>query len=199
MRVTRSRGSLTYMHALGHNGGVSAPSEPDGYSLADAGALLGVTAQRVSQMLGEGKLSGPQYSQKRVPKHAVRVWKWSLDQELARRESAPPPARQTPHQADAVADRTAFAQWWERQEARVNAAALELKVAADLARQQASEDRRKARLLMSKLARVTVQQAELIEQLKDDLAVDSERTERILDAYSDALTQLLAPDSIGPI
>ncbi|WP_225331267.1 hypothetical protein [Mycobacterium intracellulare] len=174
------------------------PREPDGYSLADAGELLGVTAQRVSQMLSSGQLTGPKYPQKRVPKHAVRVWKWSLDQEFARRQ-APPPPRQAPHRPDAVADRAAFAQWWERQEARVNAAAHELKVAADLARQQASEDRRKARQLMSKLARVTVQQTELIQLLKEDLAADSERSERILDAYSDALTQLLAPDTIGPI
>ncbi|GAQ32821.1 hypothetical protein MPS_1201 [Mycobacterium pseudoshottsii JCM 15466] len=50
---------------------------------------------------------------------------------------------------------------------------------------------------MSKLARLTIQQAELIERLKDDLAVESERTEQIIDAYSDALTQLLAPD-FGP-
>ncbi|WP_244890287.1 MULTISPECIES: hypothetical protein [Mycobacterium simiae complex] len=166
--------------------------------MADAGELLGVTAQRVSQMLSAGKLSGPHYPHKRVPKHAVRVWKWSLDQELARRQSTPSP-RSAHHQPDPAADRDVFAQWWERQEARVNAAAHELKVAADLARQQASEDRKKARQLMSKLARVTIQQAELIEQLKDDLAVDTERTERILDAYSDALTQLLAPDTIGPL
>ncbi|ETA92344.1 hypothetical protein O982_24045 [Mycobacterium avium 10-5581] len=52
---------------------------------------------------------------------------------------------------------------------------------------------------MSKLARVTIQQAQLIEQLQTDLTVDAERTERILDAYSDALTQLLAPDTVGPI
>lgn len=176
---------------------MSAASEPDGYSLADAAELLGVTAQRVNQMLTSGKLSGPQYPQKRVPKHAVRVWKWSLDQELARRRTSPPP-RRTPQPPDTVADR-AFAQWWQRQEARVNAAAHELKVAADLSRDQAREERRTARLLMSKLARVTIQQAELIELLKADLVADSERTERILDAYSDALTQLLAPDSLGPI
>lgn len=177
---------------------MSSPREPDGYSLADSAALLGVTAQRVSQMLSSGKLSGPQYRQKRVPKHAVRVWKWSLDEELARRQTSPPP-RRAPHHPDAVADNAAFGQWWQRQEARVNAAAHELKVAADLARHQAREDRRTARQLMSKLARVTIQQAELIELLKEDLAADSERNERILDAYSDALTQLLAPDSLGPL
>ncbi len=175
---------------------MSAPGEPEGYSLADAGELLGVTAQRVSQLLSAGKLTGPTYPHKRVPKHAVRVWKWSLDQELARRRATPPP-RPARAQRDPAVD--AYSQWWERQEARVNAAAHELKIAADLARQQTIEERRKARQLMSKLARVTIQQAQLIEQLQTDLTVDAERTERILDAYSDALTQLLAPDTVGPI
>ncbi|UZK92645.1 hypothetical protein OIO89_00650 (plasmid) [Mycobacterium ulcerans] len=68
---------------------MSSPSEPSAYTLADAGKQLGVTAQRVSQMLSSGELTGPQYPQQRVPKNAVRVWKWSLDQELARRRSTP--------------------------------------------------------------------------------------------------------------
>ncbi len=187
---------LTYP-LLRKNGTVSSPSEPSAYTLADAGKQLGVTAQRVSQMLSSGELTGPQYPQQRVPKNAVRVWKWSLDQELARRRSTPPPRHSRRQQPDPGADQEYLAQWWSRREARVNAAAHELKVAADLARQHASDERRKARQLMSKLARLTIQQAELIERLKDDLAVESERTEQIIDAYSDALTQLLAPD-FGP-
>ena len=65
----------------------------------------------------------------------------------------------------------------KRKEARINAAAQELKVAADLARQQAAEDRRKAPTLMSKLAKVVIQQAEVID-LKSDLTLDETTASR---------------------
>ena len=52
---------------------------------------------------------------------------------------------------------------------------------------------------MSKLAKVVIQQAEVIDQLKSDLTLENDRSEQILDAYSNALTQLLSPDDIGPL
>jgi hypothetical protein len=174
-------------------------SGPDAYTLAQAAQLLGVSPQRVGQMLKDGALTGPQYQLKRVPKNAHRVWKWSVDQELARRQPLSQQDTASNQHADTVVEYEFLGQWLERKEARINAAAQELKVAADLARQQAAEDRRKARQLMSKLAKVVIQQAEVIDQLKSDLTLESDRSEQILDAYSNALTQLLSPDDIGPL
>ena len=176
---------------------MSSASDPDAYTLAQAAQLLDVSPQRVGQMLKDGSLTGPQYQLKRVPKNAPRLWKWSVDQELARRQPRSQHDRTSSQHADAADDYLHLGQWLERKEARINAAAQELKVAADLARQQAAADRRKARDLMSKLAKVVIQQAEVIDQLKSDQTLDSDRSEEMLDAYSNALTQLLAPDDIG--
>ncbi len=174
-------------------------SGPEAYTLAQAAQLLGVSPQWVGQMLKDGPLTGPQYQRKRVPKNAPRVWKWSMDQELARRQPLSQQDTASNQHADTVVEYEHLGQWLERKEARINAAAQELKVAADLARQQAAEDRRKARQLMSKLAKVVIQQAEVIDQLKSDLTLENDRSEQILDAYSNALTQLLSPDDIGPL
>ncbi|VBA61491.1 hypothetical protein [Mycobacterium attenuatum] len=174
----------------------SAPG-PEAYSLAQAAQLLGVSPQRVGQMVKAGALSGPQYQLKRVPKNAPRVWKWAVDRELALRQPRSPFDSPGQNDTKTANDYQDLGQWLEHKEARINAAAQELKVAADLARQQAAEDRRKARDLMSKLAKVVIQQAEVIDQLKSDLALDFDRSEQMLDAYSNALTQLLTPDDLG--
>lgn len=172
-------------------------SDPDeAYTLSQAGLLVGVSPQRVSQMLKDGALTGPQYAVSPAPKNAPRVWKWSVDQLLAGRRARPTidrPGRKDP----GAEDDHQLGQWLARKEARINAAAQELKVAADLARQQAAHDRRKARGLTAKLANVVVRQAQVIDQLTADLTRDEDRTEAMLDAYSNALTQLLAPDDIG--
>lgn len=172
--------------------------------------LLGVTPHRVNQMLprpGEDPavaakkpLRGPEYPGGRAPKEAPRVWKWSLEQEQARRQEAGGRRRRTPPpKGDKQDIYDVFDQWMSRREARVNAAAQELKVAADLARQETREIRKEAARKVSKLSRLAVQQAEMITQLQADATVESEYTERVIDAYSSALTQLLAPDDIGPL
>ena len=54
-------------------------------ALAEAADRLGVTPQRISQMLRSGDLSGPTVGPGRAPKGVGRVWESSLQQEIDKR------------------------------------------------------------------------------------------------------------------
>lgn len=149
-------------------------------TIADTATRLGVTTQRVSQLLSEGTLSGPpQPEGRRAPKNATRVWLASLltyeEQRAQRRTPAGtrPRGRRTPA-------------------TQVESAAIHaLKVSLDLARESLAEERQRSRRLTDLLAQTV---AELGAQ--HDLA---DRAETIADGYSHALSELLAPTDIADL
>jgi hypothetical protein len=69
-----------------------APPVAPAVSLSDAAKALGVTPQRVNQMLASGELHGPDIGSGRAAKNIGRVYEWSIHQELALRSAAPTPA-----------------------------------------------------------------------------------------------------------
>jgi len=147
-------------------------------TIADAATRLGVTTQRISQLLRTGVLSGPpQPVGRRAPKNAPRVWLASLltheEQRAQQREPTGTRRRRR-----------------SRPSAQVESAAIHaLKVSLDLARESLAEERQRSRNLTDLLAQTV---AELGAQ--HDLA---ERADKIADGYSQALSELLAPTDIA--
>jgi hypothetical protein len=149
-------------------------------TLAEAARRLGVTAQRVSQLLNLGQLSGPSVGPGRARKNAQRVWESSLRGEIARRsrnKGSKPRATTSAAQARASA-----------REAAAMEAALHMKVRLDDARDELRRERQANQRLTRVLAAVTaeLQAAQSQADRLDDIAA----------GYSAALTELLIPD--GP-
>jgi len=147
-------------------------------TLAEAASRLGVTAQRVSQLLNLGQLSGPDVGPGRARKNAQRVWESSLRDEIARRSRdhlSKPSAR-------ASADRSRAS----AREAAAMEATLQMKVRLDDAREALRRERQANERLTSVLAAVTTELQ--IAQSQAD------RLDDIAAGYSEALTQFLIPD-----
>lgn len=181
-------------------------------TITQAAERLNVRRQRVSQLLAEGRLVGPRHGPGRQPPDALRVYAWSLDEEIARREaeasraaSAPAVVRAspapTPPDATAAADfadagilrelrelRRAV-QRAERREEAARAALLSVKAAAEIARGDAARKRKQA-MRVAQLLRDTAN------ALADELDRDADG---VAAAYADALTQLTAPMDAGAI
>ncbi|MBF9318027.1 helix-turn-helix domain-containing protein [Mycobacteroides chelonae] len=164
-------------------------------TINEAAAQLGVSRTMIRNLINAGDLKEFKYVSP-PPRNAGRVYRSSI--EAYERKRAADGRREQPRWSKADAE-DRVDERISRREARANAAAQELKVAADLARQQSREIRKEASRVAAKLSRVIIQQAEMIARLKADAAVESEHTEQVLDAYSNALTQLLAPDDIRPL
>lgn len=153
---------------------------PEAVTIADAAASLGVTTQRIHQLLNEGALAGPPQpeDQKRAPSGVPRVWVNSL---LAQKE------RRTQREQPAASKR-------RRRKPSVqveSASILELKVSLDLVREDLARERQQSRNLTQLLAQAV---AALDEQQRL-----SERGDRIADGYSRALGELLAPTDIADL
>jgi hypothetical protein len=147
----------------------------------EAAEALGVTPQRISQMLRSGALSGPEMRSGRAPKNVGRVWQHAIDREISDRQAG---NRGRRHESGSVVEDS------RRSHSRHDAAAWEaartMKIALDEAR-QALSDRRQER---QRLVDVLKEAAAKIERgLEEEGALD-----RIAEAYSDALTQVLIPD-----
>ena len=143
-------------------------------------------------MLREGRLTGPSVPPGRAPAGVGRVWRGSLAAEQERRDaatrqpplrtrreadSAPKEAVRRPYRParDSAEPGTAPSAW---------AAVQELKVALDVARDALRSERAHS-------ARLTQVLADLLKSQQEQ----GRRLDAIAQGYSDALTQLLGPDS----
>lgn len=146
----------------------------DVLTIGQAAHALGITPQRVSQLLAAGTLEGPATPPgQRAPRDAPRVWLESLEAEQQRRVALPgrsKPRRQIPDNPDALRDD-----------------AFRLKVALDAARDQLARQREQTR-------RVTRLLAETVAALQEQQELAQE-ADRITEAYSTLATTQLAPDT----
>jgi hypothetical protein len=147
-------------------------------TLAEAASRLGVTAQRVNQLLNLGQLSGPDVGSGRARKNAQRVWESSLRDEIARRSRD--------HVSKPSAQASAARSRASAREAAAIDATLQLKLRLDDAREALRRERQSNERLTNVLAAVTaeLQAAQSQADRLDDIAA----------GYSEALTQLLIPD-----
>lgn len=141
-------------------------------SIRDAATRLGVTRQRVSQMLAAGDLTGPpQPAGARAPRNAPRVFVASLESWEADRDGhrGGPPRQRSSAAEEALRDD-----------------AYRLKLALDVARDQLSKQRLQNEKLTGLLAdAVATLQAE---------QVMARESERITEEYAAIATNHLAPD-----
>lgn len=158
----------------------------DAVTIAEAAAALGVRPQRIHQLLREGRLSGPPVPAGRAPGGIGRVWRESLTAEQARREVVEQqPAVGGRHTPDSRTRRESARGGREPGSAQSAWVAVqELKVALDVAREA--------------LRRERAQSARLAQTLADLLRAERDqgrRLDEIAQGYSDALTQLLGPET----
>lgn len=155
------------------------PGSPEpALTLAEAAAALGVSPQRISQMLRKGDLRGPVTGPGRAPKGVGRVWRDEIEREVRERESSRRP-RRAPGSRDLHAGPSA-------REAAAVEAALRMKIGLDEARRMLKEERQKRKRLVNMLADA------LAEIGRAQGEADS--FDVMAEAYSEALTQLLTPD-----
>lgn len=176
---------------------------PKALTRAEAAAALGVTPNRVGQLLDDGLLEGPpKPTTGRRRRNGPCVWEWSVKDRLARSQGQqpPPPSRGTAASASLEKRLARLEGGQDELRAQVRGlrellegrtgqdsardALAYVKAAADVARDQASNERRE-RSRLARLLRDTA--ASLADELeRDDSA-------QIATLYSDALTQLIAP------
>lgn len=178
--------------------------ETTALTLQEAAEVLGVSAQRVSQLLDEGKLDGPQSEgDQRATPNAPRVWRASLDAELARR----------------LAKRTNSRKGYEDQSAALEELVAQLRVLADHNRQlldavqrlERREEAARSLALNQKAAREVVADALAAEQRRcEDLEVElastlarlrnlerrSQTQQALASVIDDGLGGYLAPDDL---
>jgi hypothetical protein len=144
-------------------------------TIQDAAARLGVTRQRINQMLTAGDLDGPRHpAGARAPRNALRVFIASLESweaDHAGRRSGPPRPRSS--DVDAVLRDDAY----------------RMKLALDTARDQLTKQRRQNEKLAGLLA-------DTVAALQTEQAMARE-TERITEEYAAIATNHLAPDLHG--
>lgn len=141
-------------------------------TIKDAAKRLGVTPQRVSQMLAAGLLHGPPTAKgRRAAPNSPRVFKASLDQALADR------AADASDQLHGEPSRYVL-----------DDDVLRLKVALDVARDQIARLRRRNERLTRLLA-------DAVEAIRDEQALAGEM-DKITEAYSTIATTHLTPDNL---
>jgi hypothetical protein len=181
------------------------PEKQQALTLAEAAARLGVTPQRVSQMLATGALRGPAVTTARAAKNAERVWVSAVEEALAQ----PRHRRHHRQAADSLLEervaalearlqanaRTSFQHPEELErlanlERAARESALHLKVAADAAMAALGLEQKRTRELGAEVAR--------LRGLVEEAQRRAEVAETVRQAFGDGLTQLLAPgDAAG--
>jgi chromosome segregation ATPase len=170
-------------------------------TLTDAAARLGLTPQRVSQLLTDGSLSGPEYSG-RAPKNAPRVWETSLTNYERNQSQASAPSRRA--LARTLADRdveiaamkarlpraenSSVEEGLRLELAAARAAAQELNVGSDVLTDHVQQLSEEIAVLKRSLAQRESELASL--QTRYDVLKST------LDRKSNALTQLLTPHTV---
>lgn len=170
-------------------------------TIAEAATILRVSKPRIHQLLQDRTLTGPAAEPGRAPRNALRVWQSSLDAEANRRKAAsttpdasmraapsvrsrktPPPAAT----ASNLANRRANAATPDGADAdAARAAAQQMKVALDLARDALRAERTQTR-------KVTRALADAVALLEDQQRL-ADQADAVADGYAHALTQLLSP------
>lgn len=172
-------------------------------TLKEAAQQLGVRPQRISQMLGDGDLTGPDVPDGgRAPKNMGRVWTQSLNDELKRRASKVSSESGAAVKIRALEERIDQLEGLlqevsqtgptglrraEEGERAARAAATRMKVALEVATESLLAERN----TVSDLRRENA-------DLKERLAVAEQRAETLdamSQAFGDSLTQLLGADS----
>lgn len=144
-------------------------------TIQDAATCLGVTPQRINQMLAAGDLTGPsQPSGKRAPRNALRVFSASLESWQASHTGR----RHRPRHPEP-----------SELEAALRDDAYRMKLALDIARDQLTQQRLQNERLTGLLA-------DAVAALQSEQAMARE-TERISEEYAAIVTNHLAPDVRG--
>src|SRR5215469_5848571 len=108
-------------------------------TLSEAASILGVSTQRVNQLLNLGDLTGPDVGHGRARKHALRVWASSLREELTKRQTGRRRrAGRTPADLSGDVSKPSASDKAPRPSAREGAAleaALQMKLRLDAARE----------------------------------------------------------------
>jgi hypothetical protein len=156
---------------------------PRALTLAEAAERLGVTPQRISQLLCSGVLSGPTVGPGRAPKGAGRVWESSLQQEIDKRQAGSRRIRRRTTSDDGVQTGPLT-----REPAALEAV-LQMKIRLDDAREALREERRANKRLISMLAAAVAEM--------EVARAQSDRLDDIAEGYSEALAQLIIPDGPG--
>lgn len=151
-------------------------------TLAEVADRLGVKPQRISQMLRDRILKGPDVGPGRARKGAGRVWESSLTAEETRRQAA------TDRQAASgnVSKRRSDSRAGSGQGLSGSAAVLALKVRLDAARDALREERRANQ-------RLTRQLADAVAEIQA-AQTQTDRLDEIAEGYSEALTHFGTPD-----
>ncbi|MGV0737527.1 hypothetical protein ABQF35_11125 [Mycobacterium syngnathidarum] len=164
-------------------------------TLSQAADALGLTTQRVLQMLGDRTLTGPPKSdESKSLSNAPRVWSASLADEIARRRA----------RGVLVGDERRAAKQSRQQSRRhspeqpsnhdrgARAAAQHMKVAADLARDHMRDMQRKNRRLRNIILTMSVELARIAES-------ELSASDDLLDQYESALRELLVDDDTSDL
>lgn len=174
---------------------MSKPADRPALTLAAAAERLGVSQQRISQLLSARELRGPSYVG-RAPKLAPRVWESSISEYTAGRHSSNTPSRKA--LASALKDCTAEKSALEQDLIRADSEAKEdLRDEVVAARSAAEVLNVGHSAMVDRVASLT----ETVKQLRRDLADKEIEFEALKSQYealelsyeskSDALTQLL--------
>lgn len=168
-----------------------APTEPAALTLTEAGVHIGVSPQRVGQLLDDGDLEGPDVplgAGGRAPKNAPRVWWQSAERERQRRQGG---SKGRTSEASAADDPNSKRSTTRGIRTADRTAALELKVGLDAAREALRSERERSERL-AKLLRDTA--AALQAQTIATAEADS-----ITDSYARALGSFLTPDDASDL
>ena len=142
-------------------------------TLKEAASHLGVSPQRISQMLKDGDLDGPpQRPGARAPRNAPRVYMASLEERVARHAK---PQRERGRAA-------------MPSEAALRDDAHRLKLALDVARDQIARQRQQNERLVALLA-------EAVAALREEQALARD-ADQITEQYAAIATNHLAPDAL---
>lgn len=157
-------------------------------TVAEAADTLGVSPQRVHQLLTSEELDGPGLpaGRLRFPPNAERVSRSSLDALIARRAEKVP-GGPTDGKSSAATSRVARAPAADRDVDRARAAAQELKVKLDAMRDQLRAERQRSRQLIGVAS-------QLLDMLETQ-GTDADMLDDVSEGYSSALTQLLGPEA----
>jgi hypothetical protein len=168
------------------------------YTLREAAELLGVSPQRINQMLSPDAspngpiLIGPNHDAKRASPNIARVWKRSLDVERQRRSHENRSLAGAPFEIDTRDEGSLRV-------LRAEAAVQRLKVALDCMRDEVRAERQRTREMTRKLVELNLLSAQALQRVVSDADSQAEVDDEVIGQYSDALTQLISADDIGQL